>query len=107
MVNRYRMDLNWKILFTDVSKKHTTEEAEEIFIVSTRKTTPSVYEVSKDWPHPWLLQSWQGKYGNARNYRIISPLGQEKFLLDALQTAKSFEKIRGIRHLVLAEYGLH
>ena len=75
------MDLNWKILFTDVSKKHTTEEAEEIFIVSTRKTTPSVYEVSKDWPHPWLLQSWQGKYGNARNYRIISPLGQEKFLL--------------------------
>lgn len=47
-------DLNWKILFTDVSKKHTTEEAEEIFIVGTRKTTPSVYEVSKDWPHPWL-----------------------------------------------------
>lgn len=48
------VDLNWKILFTDVSKKHTTEEAEEIFIVGTRKTTPSVYEVSKDWPHPWL-----------------------------------------------------
>ena len=47
-------DLNWKILFTDVSKKHTTEEAEEIFIVGTRKTTPSVHEVSKDWPHPWL-----------------------------------------------------
>ena len=47
-------DLNWKILFTDVSKKHTTEEAEEIFIVGTRKTTPSIFEVSKDWPHPWL-----------------------------------------------------
>ena len=46
--------LNWKVLFTDVSKKHTTEEAEEIFIVGTRKTTPSVDEVSKDWPHPWL-----------------------------------------------------
>ena len=48
------VELNWKILFTDVSKKHTSEEAEEIFIVGTRKTTPSVYEVSKDWPHPWL-----------------------------------------------------
>lgn len=47
-------DLNWKILFTDVTKKHTTEEAEEIFIVGTQKTTPPVYEVSKDWPHPWL-----------------------------------------------------
>ena len=47
-------DLNWKVLFTDVTKKHTTEDAEEIFIVGTRKTTPSVYEVSKDWPHPWL-----------------------------------------------------
>lgn len=47
-------DLNWKILFTDVTKKHTTEEAEEIFICGTRKTTPAVYEVSKDWPHPWL-----------------------------------------------------
>ena len=47
-------DLNWKILFTDVTKKHSTEEAEEIFICGTRKTTPSVYEVSKDWPHPWL-----------------------------------------------------
>jgi len=33
--------------------------------------------------------------------------GPEKFLLDALQTEKVFEKIQGIRHLVLAEYGLH
>ena len=47
-------DLNWKVLFSDVTKKHTTEEAEEIFICGTRRTTPSVYEVSKDWPHPWL-----------------------------------------------------
>lgn len=47
-------ELNWKVLFTDVSKNHTAEEAEEIFVVGTRKTTPSVDEVSKDWPHPWL-----------------------------------------------------
>ena len=47
-------DLNWKVLFSDVTKKHTKEEAEEIFIVGTQKTTPRVDEVSKDWPHPWL-----------------------------------------------------
>ena len=47
-------DLNWRVLFSDVGNKHTTEEAEEIFIVGTRKTTPSPNEVSKDWPHPWL-----------------------------------------------------
>lgn len=46
--------LNWKMLFTDVTKKHGAEEAEEIFICGTRKTTPSLNEVSKDWPHPWL-----------------------------------------------------
>lgn len=47
-------DLNWKVLFTDVFKKHTVEEAEDIFICGTHNTTPSLYEVSKEWPHPWL-----------------------------------------------------
>ena len=47
-------NLNWRVLFTDVFKSHTTEEAEEIFICGTHKTTPSYDEVSKDWPHPWL-----------------------------------------------------
>ena len=47
-------DLNWRVLFTDLTKKHSTEEAEEIFICGTRKTTPAVEGVSKDWPHPWL-----------------------------------------------------
>lgn len=47
-------DLNWKVLFTDVFKKHTVEEAEDIFICGTHNTTPSSYEVSKEWPHPWL-----------------------------------------------------
>lgn len=47
-------DLNWKVLFSDVLKKHTKEEAEEIFICGTSKTTPDATEVSKDWPHPWL-----------------------------------------------------
>lgn len=48
------VNLNWKVLFSDVMTKHTLEDAEEIFIVGTPKTTPPVEEVSKDWPHPWL-----------------------------------------------------
>lgn len=47
-------DLNWKVLFSDVFKSHTTEEAEAIFICGTKTTTPDPSEVSKDWPHPWL-----------------------------------------------------
>ena len=47
-------DLNWKVLFSDVFKKHSVEEAEDIFICGTHSTTPSAYEVSKEWPHPWL-----------------------------------------------------
>lgn len=47
-------DLNWKVLFTDVFKPHTTEEAEEIFICGTKATTPDMSSISKDWPHPWL-----------------------------------------------------
>lgn len=47
-------DLNWRVLFTDVFKKHTTDEAEEIFICGTKTTTPDPANVSKDWPHPWL-----------------------------------------------------
>lgn len=47
-------DLNWTVLFTDVFKHHSMEEAEDIFICGTHTTTPSSYEVSKEWPHPWL-----------------------------------------------------
>lgn len=47
-------DLNWKVLFSDVFKSHTTEEAEEIFICGTKATTPDMCSISKDWPHPWL-----------------------------------------------------
>ena len=47
-------DLNWKVLFTDVFKAHTKEDAEDIFICGTRMTTPHLRDVSRDWPHPWL-----------------------------------------------------
>lgn len=47
-------DLNWKVLFTDVFKAHTKEDAEDIFICGTRMTTPHLKDVSRGWPHPWL-----------------------------------------------------
>ncbi len=49
-----RADLNWKILFSDVFKHHTTEEAEEIFICGTSGTTPDTAHISNDLPRPWL-----------------------------------------------------
>ena len=52
--NEHPTDLNWKMLFTSVLKKHTKEEAENIFICGTKRTTPSLEEVSREWPHPWL-----------------------------------------------------
>ena len=47
-------DLNWRMLFTDVFKSHTVEEAEDIFICGTHSTTPPPQLVSKEWPRPWL-----------------------------------------------------
>ncbi len=52
--NNSPADLNWRVLFSDVLKRHTREEAEEIFICGTKATTPSLENVSKEWPHPWL-----------------------------------------------------
>lgn len=48
------VNLNWKMLFTNVGNKHTTEEAEEIFICGTKRTTPELDNISHEWPHPWL-----------------------------------------------------
>lgn len=47
-------ELNWKNLFSDVFKPHSTDEAEEIFICGTKKTTPALSNVSSTWPNPWL-----------------------------------------------------
>lgn len=52
--NKGTVKLNWKDLFTDVFKKHTREEAEDIFICGTTRTTPKLSEVSDSWPKPWL-----------------------------------------------------
>lgn len=47
-------ELNWKMLFTDVFKHHSREEAESIFICGTKTTTPDITDVSRSWPRPWL-----------------------------------------------------
>ena len=52
--NEKPANLNWKALFSDVLKKHSKEEAEDIFICGTKKTTPSLENVSQSWPRPWL-----------------------------------------------------
>ncbi len=52
--NTNSVNLNWRDLFTDVFKKHTTQEAEDIFIYGTSRTTPPLSEVSDCWPRPWL-----------------------------------------------------
>lgn len=52
--NEQPAQLNWKVLFTDVFKKHTLDDAEEIFIAGTKTTTPAIKDVTTTWPHPWL-----------------------------------------------------
>lgn len=52
--NERPADLNWRVLFSDVFKSHSAEEAEEIFVYGTKATTPDFSSVSRDWPHPWL-----------------------------------------------------
>lgn len=52
--NTNKVKLNWKYLFEGVFKKHTTEEAEDIFICGTSRTTPPLSEVADTWPKPWL-----------------------------------------------------
>lgn len=45
---------NLKDLVSDVFKKHSKEEQEELFICGTTKTTPKESEISSSWPKPWL-----------------------------------------------------
>lgn len=46
--------MNWKILFKDILKKHSSKEAEDVFMVGTSLTTPSPSQVTSDWHTPWL-----------------------------------------------------
>lgn len=46
--------MNWKILFKDIFKKHSSSEAEDVFMVGTSLTTPLPSQVTSDWHRPWL-----------------------------------------------------
>ena len=48
------ISMGWKDVFSDVFKKHSAEEAEEIFIYGTKNTTPKESDMMSDWPKPWL-----------------------------------------------------
>lgn len=49
------VQVSLKDFFQQVFKPHTKEEAEEIFIVGTKKTTPSLEEIANDKVQPWLF----------------------------------------------------
>ena len=49
-----KAELNVKMLFSDVFKHHTSDEAEHIFICGTESTTPVMKDIRTDWPTPWL-----------------------------------------------------
>ena len=42
-------------LFSEVLRKHTSEEIEDYFTVGTRHTTPPIGEVDTSWPRPWVF----------------------------------------------------
>lgn len=42
-------------IFSEVLKKHSKKESEQIFIVGTAKTTPDIKDISSEWPKPWLF----------------------------------------------------
>lgn len=54
MGNDKPASLHWNVLYTDVFKKHTTSEAENIFIRGTESTIPTRANLLNDWPRPWL-----------------------------------------------------
>ncbi|MBR3157779.1 MAG: PrsW family intramembrane metalloprotease [Atopobiaceae bacterium] len=48
------IDLDFSHFFSEVSHRHTKEEAEEIFICGTPTTTPTIQEAGYRWRRPWL-----------------------------------------------------
>lgn len=49
------IDVNLIDVFSDVFKKHTKEEGEQLFISGTKKTTPKEIDISTTWPKPWFF----------------------------------------------------
>lgn len=49
------LDLRLRDLFSQVFKRHTKVESEQIFIAGTSFTTPNEADISSVWPKPWLF----------------------------------------------------
>ncbi|WP_269621737.1 PrsW family intramembrane metalloprotease [Prochlorococcus marinus] len=48
-------DFNFKRFFGGIYKDHSEEEVEQSLIVGTSTTTPSIENISLDYPQPWLF----------------------------------------------------
>lgn len=48
------IEIHFKDLFTEIFKRHTRKEMEDLFICGTEKTTPSERSMVVEWPKPWL-----------------------------------------------------
>lgn len=46
---------SFKEFFSEVFRRHSTEEVEEYFTVGTVSTTPCIDEVDTSWPRPWVF----------------------------------------------------
>ena len=49
-----QVKLHLRDMVSGVFKYHTAEEAEQLFICGTSKTTPKESEIIAEWPKPWL-----------------------------------------------------
>lgn len=49
-----KVEIKLKELFSEVFKKHSIEEREEMFITGTKYTTPRESQMVSSWPKPWL-----------------------------------------------------
>ncbi|MDN8899350.1 PrsW family intramembrane metalloprotease, partial [Staphylococcus aureus] len=49
------LNLNLKDILSEVFKPHTKNEADDIFIAGTAKTTPAICDISVEWGNTWLF----------------------------------------------------
>lgn len=49
-----KTEIHLRDLFSQIFKKHSSEEAEGLFIYGTPKTTPAPKDIITTWPKPWL-----------------------------------------------------
>jgi RsiW-degrading membrane proteinase PrsW (M82 family) len=47
--------LHRKDFFSEIKKKRTDDDIEELFTTGTKATTPPLETISTQWPHPWLF----------------------------------------------------